>query len=662
MQIESLLLYLKKHPDFSALLSESKISDSVFSVLNDYLLKADKSGDDIISSDELADLFKDYSSEMLSSFELLLAELNSEDSQTESQSLTDSFFGLTKELLESNDFANIDISMLENMTRDDFVNNTGIEDFHNENLGNFWEAIGQYNPEEIFDKIDTDGDGKLSSEELAEFAAIDGDENNISITDLSSFLNPEEVLENTIEELDVTTPEVEDTSGIEPDSNVENTTPSTPSSGGSHVPGTNSYDSSNDTPSVPENKERTVEQINSEITQQETSKTNLKSEAEGKIKEQEENIAGVISESDLSDEFKAEYESENERLTSAINQKDSEIEEQKGVYQDSLALADSLKSAASDIGSQISSFESKISSLDPEKNSTLIEKYRESINNLKAEKEKLEADEQAARDKADAAKEKMGQLEEEKSKLIEEKDNILDTLSEKYEDEKEKVEKIKEDIKTYQDNIKSIRAELERNIATVDANIQTLKNEKAQLEQAPKTKEIINANRPIDRTPVALSGDIRNVDWEEYGYNAETGRAFANSAENVEARLNAKGISTQHNCLGGVKDTFIDVTGSSPFGNPGQGITVASQCLDTMRNNENYREITGISADELQYLPAGAVVVWSSSTGVSNPSPADAYGHISISMGDGRESSSTVRQQYRSVGHNGKPTVFIPIA
>ncbi len=658
MQINNLLLYLKKHPDFSTILSESTISDSIFSVLNEYLLKADTSGDNILSSEELETFFNDYSSDLLTSFQQLLAELNAENSEETGQTLTDSFFNLSKELLEKNDFANIDFSMLENITKEDFLNNLNIDDFHSESLGSFWGALGETNPEEVFDAIDENGDGILSAEELQQFAAIDGDENNISITDLSALFNPTETT-STTEVTEITPEDPVETTEVE-DTPTTPTTPSSPSS--PYSPGTDYNPTSNDTPTVPENKERTVEQINSEISQQESSKTTLKSDAEGKIKEQEDLIAGVIAESDLSDEFKEEYENENKRYDELISQKDSEIEEQKGVYQDSLALADSLKSAAADIGSQISSFESKISSLDPEKNATLISKYQESINNLKAEKEKLEADEKTARAKADEAKDKMEELEGEKTKLVEEKDKLLDTLSEKYKSEKDKVEKIKEDIKTYQDNIKEIRAKLESDIATVDANIQTLKNEKAQLEQAPKTKEIINANRPIDRTPTALSGDIRNVDWEEYGYNAETGKAFANSALDVEARLTAQGISTTHNCLGGVKNTFIDVTGSSPFGNPGQGITVASQCLDTMRNNENYREITGISADDLQYLPAGAVVVWSSSTGVSNPSAADSYGHISISIGDGRESSSTVRQQYRSVGHNGKPTVFIPIA
>ena len=113
------------------------------------------------------------------------------------------------------------------------------------------------------------------------------------------------------------------------------------------------------------------------------------------------------------------------------------------------------------------------------------------------------------------------------------------------------------------------------------------------------------------------------------------------------------------NCLGGVKRAFIAATGSSPFGNPEEGITIASQCITVMEENENFKEITGISKTDLQYLPAGAVIVWSSST--TGDSPASRFGHISISLGDGNEASDRLHAQYYGVGENGKPRVFIPV-
>ena len=665
MQINSLLAFIKKHADFGGKISDIKVSESVFTMLTDYLKKADTSKDDIISSAELLELYDEHSSDILASFKLLLEELEG-DEKADAQELSDKFFDISKELLEANNFANIDIRDIENITKEDFIKNAQDDDLHKEELGRFWGLIGESDPEKLFDKLDEDGDGKLSIEELNKFAEIDGDAENISITDLSAVIDQKVLLENANEVLGNTdeTPEVNpaDTTEQTQDTQQTNPTtpssPSTPSSGGDYDPG-NSHDSGDVTPTVPDSDERTVEQINAEIKEQETSKTELKTKADGEISDEQQKIDDAVEKSDLSDDFKKEYESENKRLDEAISNKDKEIEEQNSVYQDYLAKADALKTAVSDISSQISELEGKMGSLDGEDSADLKAKYQTSIDNLNAEKEKLEEEEQTTREKADEAKEKTETLKGEKADLEKEKDEILDTLGEKFKDEKDKVEKIKEDIKEYQDNIKNIRAELEKNVATVDANIQKLKNEKAQLEQAPKTKEIINANKPFDRTPTAINGDIQSVNWEDYGYNPETGQKFADSAVNVESRLNAKGIAIDHNCLGGVKDTFIDVTGSSPFGNPGQGITEAAKCLDTMRNHEGYREITGLSANDLQYLPAGAVVVWTSSSGGSTP--ADKYGHISISLGDGRESSSKIRQQLTSVGQNGKPFVFIPI-
>ena len=117
---------------------------------------------------------------------------------------------------------------------------------------------------------------------------------------------------------------------------------------------------------------------------------------------------------------------------------------------------------------------------------------------------------------------------------------------------------------------------------------------------------------------------------------------------------------SSNNCLGGVKRTFIDATGSSPFGNPGQGITSACRTLSTMRNSDSFREVTGItSSADLKYLPKGAVVVWDS-TGKN--SAAGRYGHISVSLGDGRESSDHICNQYRSVGGSSNTFhVFIPV-
>ena len=61
-----------------------------------------------------------------------------------------------------------------------------------------------------------------------------------------------------------------------------------------------------------------------------------------------------------------------------------------------------------------------------------------------------------------------------------------------------------------------------------------------------------------------------------------------------------------------------------------------------------------VTEDELDTLPAGAVVIWEGSQ-------QNKHGHISISLGDGREASDAVyKQTHKSYHHNADFHVFIP--
>lgn len=75
----------------------------------------------------------------------------------------------------------------------------------------------------------------------------------------------------------------------------------------------------------------------------------------------------------------------------------------------------------------------------------------------------------------------------------------------------------------------------------------------------------------------------------------------------------------------------------------------AYMVADQMADNKEYKEVN-VSASELKNLPAGSVVVWDRSG--SNP-----HGHISISLGDGREFSGPIRNQM-NLGTSFR--VFIP--
>lgn len=106
----------------------------------------------------------------------------------------------------------------------------------------------------------------------------------------------------------------------------------------------------------------------------------------------------------------------------------------------------------------------------------------------------------------------------------------------------------------------------------------------------------------------------------------EFGKKFAAQAEKTARRINTPGL-----CLKGVNDTM------EAMGMPVQREASAYMALDNFQNNKRFQEIK-VSKDQLKSLPAGAVVIWDKGPGLP-------HGHISVSLGDGREASSTVRNQ-----------------
>ena len=104
------------------------------------------------------------------------------------------------------------------------------------------------------------------------------------------------------------------------------------------------------------------------------------------------------------------------------------------------------------------------------------------------------------------------------------------------------------------------------------------------------------------------------------------GKQLAQRAEATANRINTPGL-----CLKGVNDTL------ESMGVHIQRRPSAYMALEDLRKNDRFREVQ-VSKDKLDSLPAGAIVVW----GKGNNLP---HGHISVSLGDGREASSKVRKQ-----------------
>lgn len=130
----------------------------------------------------------------------------------------------------------------------------------------------------------------------------------------------------------------------------------------------------------------------------------------------------------------------------------------------------------------------------------------------------------------------------------------------------------------------------------------------------------------------APTTDLSNVKGNEFG------KKFAAAAEKAANRINTPG-----QCLRGVNDAMESI------GIPVKREAAAYMALDDMQKNKRFQEVK-VSKDKLNSLPPGAVVVW-------NKGPGLPYGHISVSLGNGKEASSVVRNQLKL---NTAYHVFLP--
>ncbi|MBP7211791.1 hypothetical protein KBA27_03060 [bacterium] len=128
-------------------------------------------------------------------------------------------------------------------------------------------------------------------------------------------------------------------------------------------------------------------------------------------------------------------------------------------------------------------------------------------------------------------------------------------------------------------------------------------------------------------------------------YNPQVGKNLAEVAyENASAQ------NTRGRCFHGVRTT-LELAGLSNGEIRGKA---AYQAADMLENHKNFKEVN-VDRSQLNNLPAGCVVVY-------NQCPGHPYGHITVSLGDGKAASdhfenavaghSQLYDQYR---------VFVPV-
>lgn len=127
------------------------------------------------------------------------------------------------------------------------------------------------------------------------------------------------------------------------------------------------------------------------------------------------------------------------------------------------------------------------------------------------------------------------------------------------------------------------------------------------------------------------------INHGDLGASSSTGERLA-----TIAKKHAKGDG--HHCLRYVADDLerigINVEGLAAY-----------QAANQLAGNKKVREIVGLKNEDLKSLPAGAIVVWDKCKG-------HRYGHISISLGKGKEASDVLRPQLTNYGPRFR--VFVP--
>lgn len=121
------------------------------------------------------------------------------------------------------------------------------------------------------------------------------------------------------------------------------------------------------------------------------------------------------------------------------------------------------------------------------------------------------------------------------------------------------------------------------------------------------------------------------------------GDKLGRMAERVARRRGTTGW-----CYAGVADSVARALGFTLWGKS------AYMAADILAGSSDFKEAHNIRPQDLKDLPAGAIVVWGK-TGVSK------HGHISVSLGDGREASDHVDTQRTQLRGHTNFRVFMPL-
>lgn len=507
--------------------------------------------------------------------------------------------------------------------------------------------------DEIRELADVSGDGKLDAKELKAFAegisGSDGNAKTISMEDVNALLDEmgvdldtvaEEAIQEAIDNLEELekeeaekaekeeeTDEAEETkaadktkeaAGAQQSSSPSSSSPAGGSSGSGNVGNTSGLSKAKNSSDV---QAETPEQIQAKIDDKNSEISDVESEAEAKIKEEEALKEKEMKQAGVSEKEYEEYQKKDAELDKKIKDTEQDISDKDDEIADNQSTIDSNVNYIGDIDSQIQNNEARKASITGDDADTKKSAIDVQINNLKNKKSDLENENKKLEDKIKKAESDKQKLEADKAKYEKEKQELLSKTLENSKDfgkgiqDSKAVTALKDNIMAHDTKIKEIRAEKNSRVNELKGEIQTLqvdlKDAKAREERAKFVKE-----------------------------NAATNGFGLSGEELAEIAKTAGGARGTHGwCLAGVNDTLEAAYGIR-IAEPSAYLAVGH--MDEYVAQGKFDDITSqfSSYEDLRdNAPAGAIIVWDNNS--SNP-----HGHICVAMGDGQGEISDHASSY----------------
>lgn len=318
-----------------------------------------------------------------------------------------------------------------------------------------------------------------------------------------------------------------------------------------------------------------------------------------------------------------------------ISTKETEISNSQTTYDNAVSHTSSLKAQKELLENQKSNLSS--SNMQPEQLTSAQSQIDAQISSISDAISEAETAEKEALEDLDKQKEELEKLNEEKEKLAGE----LDDIKQEKADFEAKLPAENQELNNAKTNYENSKAEYARVQANAVSRAQN---------------GIEAAQNKINNIKTEIANLENNSIKYDYGvgaktmYNSKVGEQLANAAHIVDG--------TGGWCLRGVTKTL-----NRAFGLQGENYTAsrasaAADAADFLAGDkegwevfsQHFMEDTLATREDLDNLPAGAVVIWDRSVGP--------YGHISVSLGNGLESSDHIQSQAKWEGNF---RVFYPV-